>query len=728
LPLLAAVHAAALQLPGFPSPFSRRDSGPVALVTTQVVRRAELAALDAAGVPVSPALHPARLRADQLVAPLPGGKPTPQTHRQLLLFVGPSARWAVPRVPPTVVVIDAADEPWQFAADAAAWAHASGAMPVIFTDIARRTRLEDTVTYPCGWSQIAAAGANDSSGVSGLARVRGHAVVLAAGPMPGLSTAALLLAAARRRGPIPAVLIEASVMWRRLDELVVPVAVYDAACPRWHTPTLSERLEDLLEVSAQDFPHGWRLWAETGWAGIKEGLASVRQALSTRNTKAALLIEAVDADLRAGLTVDVALPSRIARDALTWHLADVGVPLPPDGQLVVRSLADAGAWEAPRATVLAAPPAKVLRHRITGADIGPLSVLCYDHEVGLLRRMLSDVLNEPATVDGPLEHLLPAALKVPPVLPAQRPDVVLAAVPITLGPRRADGKSLPHLADVADIAGLTAMHAPGEEPTRDLPEEDDADPPPTSGAPVRGESQGHVEAVPLTVVSPAGGPRTVVHVPAYGTVVRILRGATHRILVQDVRQGMLLVGLDGLTPFDRLRPLLPEARGPVTRMLLAAWDQALTTALRRGGGPAALARALAGDRVRVSESAVAAWANEDRIGPRDAANVAAVGELAGHPVVAGHGHAIADTMRHLRQLHQAIGRLVASPGGLDAKAAAELEELLGPDALSILAEVVIYRVIAVGEVITVSKTILYATSPATEQPGEPAQQEAKDGG
>ena len=74
LPLLAAVHAAALRLPGFPSPFSGRDPGPVALVTTQVVRRAELAALDAAGVRVSPALHPARLRADRQVAPLPAGE------------------------------------------------------------------------------------------------------------------------------------------------------------------------------------------------------------------------------------------------------------------------------------------------------------------------------------------------------------------------------------------------------------------------------------------------------------------------------------------------------------------------------------------------------------------------------------------------------------------------------------------------------------------------------
>ena len=100
-----------------------------------------------------------------------------------------------------------------------------------------------------------------------------------------------------------------------------------------------------------------RLWAQTGWAGIKEGLAAATAALRTSNAKSALLTEAVDADLRAGLMVDVAMPSRTARDALTWHLADAGVPIPADGSLIVRSLGDAGPWKPPRATLLAAPPA-----------------------------------------------------------------------------------------------------------------------------------------------------------------------------------------------------------------------------------------------------------------------------------------------------------------------------------------------------------------------------------
>jgi hypothetical protein len=727
LPLLAAVHAAALRLPGFPSPFSGRDAGPVALVTTQVVRRAELAVLDASDVRVSPALHPARLRADRLLAPLPAGRPVQQDARQLLLLVGPSARWVIPEMPPTAVLVDAADEPWQFAADAASWARACGATPVVFTDIARGTWLEGSVSYPCGWSQILAASSGGSNGVGALAPVRGHAVVLDAGVLPGLRTAAALLAAARRHGPFPPVLVEASVMWRRLDELVVPVATYDAACPRWHTPTLSERLEDLLTVRAQDFPREWRTWAQMGWAGIKEGLASARAALNACGTKATLLIKAVDADLQAGLMVDVAVPSRTARDALIWHLAEVGVPFPADGQLIVRSLADPGAWAPPRATLLAAPPARALRHRVTAADIGPLSVLCYDHEIASLRRMLCDALEEPATVGGPVHWLLPPALKVSPVLPARRPAVVLSAAPDTHVVPKPGGKGLAYLADAAEIAGLAALDTSGQQSADDLPEEGETSQPAPSAADRQGP-RGLAAAVPLTVVSLAGGPPVVVHVPADGTAARILGEAVRRIPVADVLPGMLLAGLDGRTPFDRLRPLLPEARGPVTRLLLAAWEQALVTALRHTGGPTALARALGGGPVRISVSAVAAWADEDRIGPRHAVNVTRVGKLAGHPVVAGHGHAIAASMRHLRELHQAIGRLVASPGGLDAEAAAELERLLGPDALSILAEIVIYRVVAVGPMTAVSRTTLYAASPADGQTGEPAPREAEDGG
>jgi hypothetical protein len=220
----------------------------VAFATRQVVRRTELAALDAVGVPVSPALHAVRLRADGRVASLSSGKPAQQDPRQLLLLVSPYAKWVIPQIPPTTVIIDAADEPGQFTADAVAWAQHCDATPVVFVDIGRRIWLDGTVAYPCGWSQILASDHANNDKVAALAQVRGCAVVLGAGAMSGLSAAARLLADARRCGPLPPVLIEASAMWRRLDELVVPIAIYDAACPRWHTPTLSERFEDLLIV------------------------------------------------------------------------------------------------------------------------------------------------------------------------------------------------------------------------------------------------------------------------------------------------------------------------------------------------------------------------------------------------------------------------------------------------------------------------------------------------
>ncbi len=724
LPLLAAVHAAALRLQGFPSPLAARDPGPVAFATRQVVRRAELAALDAVGIPVSPALHPVRLRADRRVAALSTSRSAPQDPRQLLVFVSPYAKWIIPEIPPTVVVIDAADEPGQFLTDAITWAQGCGGTPVVFADIARRTSVDGSVAYPCGWSQILASDHAASDGVAAVARVRGCASVLGAGAMPGLSAAAGLLADARRHGSLPPVLVDASAMWRRLDELVVPIATYDAACPRWHTPTLSERVEDLLTVRAEDFPRGWRLWAQTSWAGIKEGLTSAHATLSATNFKSALLTEAVDSDLRAGLAVDIAVPSRTARDALVWHLADAGVPLSADGLLIVRSLADAESWDPPRATLLIAPPTRRLQHRLTGADIGPLSVLCYDHEVRQLQRMLCDALDEPSAVSGPYHQLLPPAVKVEPLLPAQRPLVAVSEAPVAQDPSRSNGKRLPHLADAADIAGLAALHVLGQEADQDLPDADSAEPPVLSAG-RRRKSDGFSPAVRLSVISLVGGAPTLVYVPADGVVARVLDGAIRRISIRDVLPGMLLAGLDGLTPFDRLRHLLPEARGPVARMLLAAWDQALAVALRRVGGPAGLATALGADRARISVSAVASWTDEDRIGPRRATNVTLVGKLAGHPLVAGDGYAIAASMSKLRQLHQAIGRIVASPS-LDPEEAAELESLLGPDALSVLAEIVIYRVAAVGPVTTVRRTSLYAEAPAAAQPGEPARQEARD--
>lgn len=722
LPLLAAVHAAALRLTGFPSPFSGREYGPVALVTRQVIRRAELAEVDAAGALVSPALHPARLRADGLLAPLPSGRPVPQGPSHLLILVGPSAGWVTPALPPSTVIVDAVDEDREFVAGAIEWATGLGATRIMFDDVVRRVWLPGDVFYPCGWSAIMADEPRAGDSLTALAPVRGHAVALAAGARADLAAAAVILADARRRGPLPPALVEASVLWRRLDELVVPLDSYDAACPRWHTPTLTERLEDLALVRASDFPRGWRTWAQTCWAGVKEGLAAACAALMTSNVKAELLLEAVDADLRAGLAVDVALPSRTARDALTRHLAEAGVPIPVDGRLILRSLADADAWGPPRATLLPAPPGTALRHRLVGADIGPLNILCYDHEVSPLERRLRDVLDEPLTVQGPVRQLLPPAVDLSVDVHARRPKVVVSlSTPFRHGNQ--SGVALSHLADAIEIAGLSALRTAGQRSTHpDLPEADSDDVPAGSTTDHQGP-QGLVAAVPLTVASAGSEPSVVIYVPAQGTVARVLDSTVRRIPALEVSPGMLVTALDGVTPFDRLRPLLLEARGPVTRMLLTAWDQALTMALRGTGGPTALARALTHDGATVATAAVAAWADDERIGPRDAENVTRVGKLARHPVVADNGSAIADVMKGLRLLHQAVGRALAKPLGVSQDVAGELERLLGSDAVSMVAETVVYRVVAVGEVITVNRNALYGDLPLANGAGGDAQKD-----
>jgi hypothetical protein len=699
LPLLAAVHAAALQLPGYPSPFTPDRSGSVVLATRQVVRREELLRLDAAGVPISPALHPMRLRADGLCAPLTGSRPVPQNpdHRLLVMrdFISP------PHLPTCTVIVDAAAEDDSFILAAWQWAHEHGATSIVFEDAARRRWPQGALVHSASWTAINASNDDDADAVTHFAPLRGYAAVIDTGPQPDLAAAAALLADARNRGPFPPPLVEAATLWRRLDELVVPLADYDAACPRWHTRTLSERLDDIAEVRASQFPRGWRTWAEMCWAGIKEGLASARAALGLGNAKSAALVEVVDGELRAGRDADVALPSRIARDAVLRYLAAAGVVIPVDGRLVVRSLADTSPWGPPRATLLVAPPTYALRHRLTAADVGSLNVLCYAHETGALRTALVRNLNEPLAPIGPLTDLLPPALRASVDLPAAPPEVVITLSAGFTPPTQATTtQRLIHFADRIDAAGLAALTASATDEIGELPgdhagDEFDESTDTRDGLPA---DEGPRASVPLTVAATGDDAPRLLQIPVQRTVLRILADRAVRIPVLDVVPTMLVANLDGLTAFERLRPLLVEARGSVTRMLLAAWDQALEMAIRRCGSSAELTRTLHREGSSVGPDAIAGWTDADRIGPRDADDVIRVGRIAQHPVVAANGAAIAEVMRQLRVLHQAVGRALGGTLAADPEASEQLEELLGVDAVSMVNETVVYRVLSVGPV------------------------------
>jgi hypothetical protein len=432
-----------------------------------------------------------------------------------------------------------------------------------------------------------------------------------------------------------------------------------------------------------------------------------------------LLVEAVDADLRAGLTVDIALSSRIARDAVIRHLANTGVPYLMNGQLVVRSLADTPVGSAPpRATVLAAPPIARLSHRIVSADVGPLNVLCYDHEIAGLRSTLRGSLDEPLSPLGAVKLLLPPNLDLLPGPSGVRPAVIISvskSSPTAVG----SSISLSHFADAADIAGLAALATDSGDPI-DLPDDELVGQDELNTATNQNRITTTLSAaVPMTV-SPVGRDSiSSVHIPVDASVLRILAGRMSRIPTLEVLPGMLLADLNGVTPFDRLRPLLLEARGPATRMLLTAWEQALSEALHRCGGPSGLSRSLSDRGTSITTSAVEGWSDPDRIGPRKPVHVEQVGQIAEHPIVRDHASAVAQVMHELRKLHQAVGQALAAPNGLTT-VANDLEHLLGPDAASAVAETVVYRVLHIDTARDVDRSQHYvlqpfiATDPARE--------------
>jgi hypothetical protein len=623
---------------------------------------------------------------------LRGGRARPQTPFNLLLLIGDLAVY--PMFPPAAVIIDGANVDDTFLEAATVWAHETGAPTVVFDDAARRRWPEGAIIHSCGWAAINAATSSAEDTVASLAPLRGHVAVADVGPDENLAAAAALLTDARRRGPLPSTLIEAATLWRRLDEMVVPLDLYDGSCSRWHTPPLSDRLDDLGKVRASDFPSGWRTWAEACWAGIKDGLNSSRSTLTKPGAKAAALVQLVDEEMLAGRSVDIALPSRTARDSVVRYLAEAGVLLPDDGRLTVRSLGDVEVWGPPRSTLLAAPPTRMLRHRITAADVGALNVLCYSHETGALRSCLLHNLDEPLALSGPIAQLGPTALTFDLDLPAYRPTIVLS----TLGRSVANGRDhrtdFAHLAAAADIEALEALKSRPEDELSDLPGDDiDSDTPVSE---VEAKNDGTHAFVPITVVALGQTEEITVRVGVQRTALRLLADSAIRIPVLDIQPSMLIADIAGPTAFERLRPMLVESRGQASKLFLAAWDQALHIAEQRSGGTTGLSELLKAKGSTVGRAAVASWSDADRIGPRSADDVARIGKIAEHPVVVDNSAAIAAVMVHLRTLHQAVGRAVVDAIATNSDATEQLSSLLGSDAMSVIDETIVYRVIKVG--------------------------------
>lgn len=705
LPLLAAVHAAALQMDGFPSPFSPTSRGHVVFASRMTVRRTELLELDAAGVPITPALHPVRLRQDGHVVPLHGGRPRPlEAHTKLVLVR--DFRTAPP-AGVSVLIVDGDDNDDIFLAAAEHWAtrHHVESL-VVFDDITRHRPITGAAQFCAGWAHSRAAGAPQESN---FARLRGHATVLDAGAFSELEQSAVLLAEARHRGELPGTLIEASTLWRRLDELVTPITDYDSSCRRYHMPTLSERLQNLDTVTAHSFPSHWQLWAQGSWAGVKERILLAAEKLAHHNEKDNLLIDLVDREIRAGHGIDVALASRTARDATQRHLDQAGVVTAMDGHLTLRSLRDVERQRPAPATLLASPPSAALRHRLTATDVGTLNVLTYRHETGGLRRALTRNLTERKQPDSLLTFLPPALHSMVPAEPP--PTVVLLERPKPMP--GCHGNDVAHLASLIDLAALSALQSTQHQVDVELPEDNQVEPGPDiidlGSDPGAGKvtiyATAGLEQAQRRFVLPPGKP-----------VMRLLNQRATTIAARDLSAGMLVVGIDGPTPFQRLRPMLMEARGVVPRMLLIAWGCALDAALEARGGPGGLQLALAAKGSTVAAQAVATWSSADRIGPRDPMDVQRVGRIAEHDLVIHHATTIANIMGQLRVLHQSVGRLIGDVVNSEEDAASNLARLIGDDAISMLQETVVYRLVAVNTVCAADRQTASASPASLMQP------------
>ncbi|OCB50832.1 hypothetical protein A5722_32345 [Mycobacterium vulneris] len=329
---------------------------------------------------------------------------------------------------------------------------------------------------------------------------------------------------------------------------------------------------------------------------------------------------------------------------------------------------------------------------MTGSDTGAINVLCYEHETRTLQRILADNLDEVLTPSAAISELAPQNVALNIDGPTAALPIVIEVLPLpsTQG-ATAQPTRLVDFASSGDNAILSVLQSFSGPP--DLP--DDAGGADSTSA-LTVDYQPHA-FVPVTVTTSADSLPSTVNVAVSQRVLRIVAGRAHRIGALDIQPSMLVADIAGPSTFDRLRELLMQTRGSVTKMLLAAWDHALALALTRYGSPRALAEALSQKGSSVGAQAVAEWFDNDRIGPREPSDVVRIGLIADHPVVRNNAPAIAETMRQLRILHQSVGRVVVEAVGGNLASLDDLEMLLGPDALSIVNEIVVYRVVHVGD-------------------------------
>jgi hypothetical protein len=714
LPLLAAVLLAAAELR---RPIPR--PGAVALLTATVARRAELAALTVTGVPVGPALHPVRLRADGLVSRPDGGRVSLLGDQPRLLFVHPSAHWAIPlgRPPLTVVVDDTDDPDGVLTAEARAWASRSGAGPVIaFRHLAAVGPADaDGLWWPLDWAALKNTPlpvglASDATSSTGHVRV----VVVRDARADRLIAARTRLRQidAEHGGgdPAPQALRAAARLARLLIDLAVPLNVYDAHTYSSIARSLASRRDDLEETTAQSFTGSWRLVGELDWALLRRELVGAVDDLADVNHKALALGAIVEAALAADERLDVWLPSRIAAEATQTWLLTSGFAVPAaalaEGRVRLRSLGDPGAWDQHRLSLFTGAPAYRHAHRVVDGDLGRLMVLCYEREAPAVGGIVGRALGRPelASATAARAHTIEALFGAAARLVEPRP-ILVRVEEATASELPATATSTAHHA-----AGVDAAEAAALDPSGWWHGEDED--PDTPAAPTGPVAAVAVVVEPVTRVGGATATATVILADATATLDRVVGGRVLPVAVRELAPGMLLVGISGPERrgmFERLRPHLDQLNGPGTTFWLGLWRSALGAALRTTGSPVALAEAL--HETGITAEAVRRWPSPYRIGPLLARNVALVGDVAGNQAVATEARRIAAVMQAVRARHRRIGRAVAAAARAAAAGRKDafdgLAEVLGPDIAECLGDLSAWRVLAVPGLGRASRSALW---------------------
>jgi hypothetical protein len=765
LPLLAAAMIAAGSLEVPESELTRLSGadpppGPVALVTTRMVRRGELDRLDAASAPVAPALHPHRLRGDGLMSPVRGGRPRLVTGAARLLFVAPVTGFpAILGVAPRVVVIDAASEPGcEWLTLARSWACAHGSTVVTVTDLhqdveplpvgsgmhleqAPRTgTASPAAPAPAGhhenwwiadwpWlndvrTPLAASSAPspDRPGclIPAGGRGRAHLLTVEDPALSGLGEARQRLGRLRdpagRAAPWP--VRQAARLTRLLTELPTRTGDYDRVAPRYGGRTLRRLLDDILDADARnDFPASWRTRVAADWGAVRVALTTVYEALTARNPLTDVIADLVEDAYLRRQQLDIICGSRSAREALTGRLASFGTLRIQDSPLVtIRSINTVDAAGAHEVTLLVGPPAARWRQRLTAADLGQLVIISTSACSGQVYYALGSAYGEPSREEARQSRC--ATLTALTGAAADEDELDGPELPLGVTTQRATRSPAVRISLPDPSALLTAALAePSVDKDLDLgdleaePDDDTLEPEPGTLAGGR-----QAPAIPVLIRSTAveeTSPPTAVLLPAAGRVQR-LRGDEIRLLaVTGITAGMILIGIsepERRTLFDRIRPLLGEQRPQEAALLLQLWRIALDDARSAAGSVAELTARLSTLGSEVTEGTVRKWSDPARIGPIDPVNVARIGRIAGSGVVAGETGRIAAVMREARIRHAAVGSAIVKLAGWQASgdnaALDRAAETLGAEITDLAAELTAWRVIAVGEAVLAPASVL----------------------